>query len=76
VTEVSCTRCHQNTGNELGNWYEAITLYGEVWGKDQVFTFHPFDESSYPDLDLNEVDNRHVNPKLAAMGMVVMSESR
>jgi len=74
VNETSCTRCHQETGVELANWYPGLTLYGDVWGTDNVFTFHVFDESYYPDLDLDTgsgvQDNRHMNPALLSMGMI------
>jgi hypothetical protein len=74
VRESSCVRCHQETGRELEQFYPGLTLYGEVWGKDNVFTFHPFDESYYPQLDLDSgsgvQDNRHMNPKLTAMGLI------
>ena len=74
VTEASCMRCHQETGKELEKWYPGLTLYGEVWGKDNIFSFHPFDESYYPKLDLDEgsgvKDNRHMNPKLQAIGFI------
>jgi hypothetical protein len=73
VTETSCMRCHQNGGQELETYYPGLTLYGEIWGKDAIFTFHPFDESFYSSLDdvTNGVqDNRHMNPQLSAMGFV------
>jgi hypothetical protein len=74
VNETSCSRCHQNTGQELANWYQGLTLYGDVWGTDAIFTFHVFDESYYPDLDLDNgggvQDNRHMNPALVSMGMI------
>jgi hypothetical protein len=74
VRESSCVRCHQETAKELEQWYPGLTLYGQVWGTDQVFTFHPFDESYYPQLDLDQgsgvKDNRHMNPTLQAMGMI------
>jgi hypothetical protein len=74
VREASCVRCHQETGKELEKWYPGLTLYGQVWGTDQVFTFHPFDESYYPQLDLDQgggvQDNRHMNPALVAAGMI------
>jgi hypothetical protein len=74
VNEASCTRCHQETGKQLANWYPGLTLYGDVWGTDQVFSFHVFDESYYPDLDLDNgggvQDNRHQNPALVSMGMI------
>jgi hypothetical protein len=74
VRESSCMRCHQNTGQELEKWYPGLTLYGEVWGKDNIFTFHPFDESYYPQLDLDSgsgvQDNRHMNPALLSAGLI------
>lgn len=54
----------------LKDWYPGLSLYGEVWGKDNIFTFHPFDESYYDKLDLNLVDNRHLNGKLVTAGLV------
>jgi hypothetical protein len=74
VSEASCMRCHKETGRELEQFYPGLTLYGEIWGKDAIFTFHPFDESFYPALDLDQgggiQDNRHMNPQLQAMGMI------
>jgi hypothetical protein len=74
VNETSCVRCHEQTAKELANWYDGLTLYGDVWGTDEVFTFHVFDESYYPDLDLDTgngvQDNRHMNPALVSMGMI------
>ncbi len=79
VNETSCSRCHALTGQELANWYPGLTLYGDVWGTDNVFTFHVFDESYYPDLDLDNgngvQDNRHMNPALVAMGMIKQFDS-
>jgi hypothetical protein len=74
VNETSCMRCHKEGGRKLDEFYPGLTLYGEVWGKDGIFTFHPFDESYYSKLDLDEgagiADNRHMNPKLVAQGMI------
>src|SRR5262249_44788428 len=74
VREPSCVRCHQESARELEQWYPGLTLYGEVWGKDQVFAFPPFDESYYSQLDLDSgngiQDNRHMNPSLVAAGMI------
>ena len=79
VNETSCTRCHAQTGAELANWYPGLTLYGDVWGTDNVFSFHVFDQSYYPDLDLDTgsgvQDNRHMNPALASMGMIKQFDS-
>src|SRR6185312_14612929 len=73
VSEASCTRCHEQAAKSLATWYPGLTLYGNVWGTDDVFTFHVFDESYYPQLDLDQgngvQDNRHKNPQLVAQGM-------
>jgi hypothetical protein len=74
VNEASCTRCHKNGGEPLEKYYFPLSLYGEIWGKDGIFTFHPFDESFYGQLDLDQgggpVDNRHMNPALQQMGFI------
>jgi hypothetical protein len=66
VTDESCLRCHKETNRLVSEFYPALYLYGELWGMDGIFSFHPYDESRYPELRLNMVDNRYVNPKLAA----------
>ncbi len=71
VSDTSCMRCHQSAAEKLEDFYDDIQLYGEIWGKDGIFTFHPFDESYYPELDLNEQDNRHMNQNLVNMGVTV-----
>ena len=43
VNEVSCNRCHQQTGRRLSTFEFDIILYGEVWGEDQIFTWHLFE---------------------------------
>src|SRR5690606_20769171 len=42
VDEETCTRCHQDAGRPLKDWYPFVTLYGEMWGADDSFTWHPF----------------------------------
>jgi len=71
VSDSSCMRCHQSASEKLEDFYSEIQLYGEIWGKDGIFTFHPFDESYYQDLDLNAQDNRHMNQALINMGVTV-----
>jgi hypothetical protein len=64
VTDDSCMRCHQSGGTLMSDYYEDLYLYGEMWGKDAIFTFHPYDESQYQYLREEGVDNRAVNPVL------------
>ncbi len=76
VREASCMRCHKEGGRSLVEFYQPLSLYGEIWGKDNIFTFHPFDESRYPSLDDatngTPQDNRSINPLLTRNGMVEM----
>lgn len=76
VRETSCMRCHKDAGRNLTDFYFELSLYGEIWGKDAIFTFHPFDERKYSSLDDatngTPVDNRAINPLLAQNGMVEM----
>jgi len=75
VNEQSCMRCHKETGRMVREYYGALYLYGELWGKDGIFSFHPFDESRFSSLRQSGggidgyVDNRRVNPRLKAMGV-------
>ncbi len=64
VTDDSCMRCHKETNRLVSEFYDALYLYGEMWGMDGIFSFHPYDESKYPQLRLEMVDNRKLNPKL------------
>jgi hypothetical protein len=74
VSDESCMRCHQETGRHLVAFkpeYRDIVLYGEMWGRDGIFSFHPFDESRY-DIFWNTSyqDNRRLNPTLSAQGVI------
>ena len=68
VSDVSCMRCHKETGRLVSEFYFDLYLYGELWGKDGIFSFHPFDESLYPQLRTGN-DNRQINPRLRQMGV-------
>jgi hypothetical protein len=75
VSDDSCMRCHKESGRKVSEFYDGLYLYGEVWGKDGIFSFHPFDESEFNKLrgQGNGVDgyydNRKISPKLSAMGV-------
>jgi len=64
VTDESCMRCHKETNRLVSEFQFALYLYGELWGMDGIFSFHPYDESRYPELRNEMIDNRYVNPKL------------
>jgi hypothetical protein len=71
TSEASCLRCHEQTSRPLNNLDQRIVLYGEVWGEDQIFTWHPFaiDVDTFSVAD----GNRHVNQRLVTAGLVEMS---
>lgn len=69
VSDDSCMRCHKETNRLVSEFYPALYLYGELWGMDGIFSFHPYDEKHYPELRFNMVDNRYVNPTLEQAGI-------
>ncbi len=75
ISDDSCTRCHKDSGKKVSDYYDGLYLYGEVWGKDGIFSFHPFDESEFKKIRQtgngpdNYYDNRKINSKLSEMGI-------
>jgi hypothetical protein len=64
VRESSCTRCHQNAGKAIEDFEPAAVLYGDIWGSDQIFSFHPWDQDRYVTFN---TENREVRPELTAI---------
>jgi hypothetical protein len=59
VDEVSCARCHATGGNRIGQYAPSADLYGQIWGFDQVFSFHPFrNENVMANADYSSSDLR------------------
>lgn len=71
TTEAACRACHVETSRPLNNLDSRVVLYGEVWGEDEIFTWHPFlvDEDTFSVAD----GNRNVNPRLVTSGLVEMA---
>lgn len=72
VNEVSCNRCHSQTGRRLADFQREVPLYGEVWGEDQIFTWHLFEPHEriwgpWDDTDKSRV----VNSRLVTAQLVV-----
>ena len=65
---------HKETGRFLTDFYQPLYLDGEIWGKDNIFTLHPFEEGKYSSLDDatngTPVDNRKMNTLLTQNGMI------
>jgi hypothetical protein len=75
VDDVSCRRCHDQAGRQIGNFHDEMVLYGELWGEDETFSWHPFENSKFVDQQGNvknfNDDNRSLRSDFAAAGLVV-----
>jgi len=67
ITDEKCQRCHQHANQALRDYESEAILYGNIWGMDQIFSFHMFDESVYSDVG---DEDRKPNPKLVSAGML------
>jgi len=75
VNEISCNRCHSETGRRIGEFDSATVLYGEVWGEDRIFTWHMFDPNNRIFGTWDAVDgSRVVNPRLVSAGLLLNGE--
>ena len=74
VTESSCDVCHRDAGRPFETWYDNILAYGELWGNDEIFTWHPFTMANFVDSQGRVVnfnyDNRVIRADLEAAGLV------
>lgn len=68
VSDESCTRCHKEAGRAIEDFAPGAVLYGDIWGEDQIFSFHPYDESKFSNFNS---ENRVIRPELASGGIVV-----
>lgn len=68
VRESFCVTCHQDAGRSINDFEPAAILYGDIWGEDRIFSFHPWDQDRYRIFN-NE--NRQVRPEFASDGLVV-----
>ena len=67
-SEESCSRCHVQSGRPLGQLDNRLVLYGEIWGEDQVFTWHPF--KVVAEMFTVSEGSRLVNPRLVEAGLI------
>ncbi len=71
VNEVSCRRCHSEVGRTLAHFEWDVQLYGEMWGEDEIFTWHIFEPNRYIFATFDDVDgSRKVNPRFQQAGLV------
>jgi hypothetical protein len=67
VDEKTCTQCHKEAGRAIEDFEPQAVLYGDIWGEDQIFSFHPYDQSRYANFN---TENRAVRPAFASAGVV------
>lgn len=71
VNEVSCNRCHTETGHPLRDFDYQVVLYGEMWGEDRIFTWHLFEPHSFIYDTWDDADNsRKVSVRLTAANLL------
>lgn len=72
VNEVSCNRCHDQTGRKLGDFDFDVSAYGEVWGEDRIFTWHMFEPNRniFGTFDDSDSNTRRPNPRLVRAGLL------
>ncbi|MEZ4752225.1 MAG: hypothetical protein R3B54_16800 [Bdellovibrionota bacterium] len=47
VNEEFCNRCHKDAGRPFRDYYPNIIAYGELWGEDDAFSWHPFENKNF-----------------------------
>lgn len=72
TTESACATCHNQTGRPVGDLDSRIVLYGEIWGEDQIFTWHPFEITK--DAFTVSDGSRRINPRLERAGLVKLGK--
>lgn len=75
VDNESCTRCHDNAGRQIRDFKFELVLYGEIWGEDQIFSWHPFENEAFvkPNGNVNHLnsDNRKIRTDFLSSGLFV-----
>ncbi len=67
VSDKSCMRCHQDAGRIINDFEPQAVLYGDIWGSDKIFSFHPYDQTRIGGAGQ---ENRAVRPGFASGGIV------
>ncbi|MGE0786103.1 MAG: hypothetical protein AB7S26_10470 [Sandaracinaceae bacterium] len=78
VDEATCSRCHRDAGRPFRDWYPNILAYGELWGEDESFSWHPFATQRFVDgsgrvVQFNN-DNRQMRQDFVSAGVLVPYE--
>jgi hypothetical protein len=74
VSQENCHRCHENAGRPFRDYYDNILAYGELWGGDDAFSWHPFVNENFVDEDGNvqnfNYDNRELREDFLDAGLL------
>jgi hypothetical protein len=74
VSDQFCKRCHENAGRPFKDYYPEVMPYGELWGEDDIFSWHPFDNKAFVDakgevVSFND-DNRKFRKDFLDAGLI------
>ncbi len=61
VDDDTCTTCHRDAGRPFKDWYDNVLAYGELWGNDEVFSWHPFENATFVNGNGDVVDFNYDN---------------
>ena len=64
VSDEACSTCHRDAGRPFRDWYRPILAYGELWGEDESFTWHPFETSNFVNSNGDVVDFNYDNREM------------
>ena len=74
VNDDSCRRCHQDAGRAIGEFYPEMVLCGEIWGKDETFSWHPCENRAFvkPNGEVANFndDNRQLRSDFVKAGII------
>lgn len=75
VDDDFCARCHKDAGRSIQDFYPVMAAYGELWGEDQTFSWHPFESAMFVgangDVANFNNDNRRLRKSFKDSGLVV-----
>jgi hypothetical protein len=67
VGDQSCARCHKDALRAIEDFAPEAVLYGDIWGSDQIFSFHVMDPAACVGA---AQDQRRLRPVFKSSGLV------
>lgn len=53
VDSQSCASCHRHAGRKISDFMGHLSLYGQLWGSDEVYSWSPFNAAYANDANAN-----------------------